>query len=48
LVALGCHSRTIPTYRAIFELLGVLGDVQEDKFLAKLSGWRTGRSSNGR
>jgi hypothetical protein len=35
LVALGCHSQTIPTYRGIFELLGVLGDVQEDEFLAE-------------
>jgi hypothetical protein len=37
LVALGYHSQTIPTYRAIFELLGligVLGDVHEDDFLA--------------
>jgi hypothetical protein len=38
LVALGYHSQTIPTYRAIFELLGligVLGDVHEDEFLAE-------------
>jgi hypothetical protein len=38
LVALGYHSQTIPTYRAIFELLGligVLGDVHEDEFLTE-------------
>jgi hypothetical protein len=38
LVALGYHSQTIPTYRAIFELLGVigvLGDVNEDEFLTE-------------
>ena len=37
-MALGYHSQTIPTYRAIFELLGligVLGDVHEDEFLAE-------------
>jgi hypothetical protein len=36
LVALGDHSQTIPTYRAIFELLGLIGvlsDVHEDEFL---------------
>ena len=38
LVALGYHAQTIPTYRAIFELLGligVLGDVHEDEFLTE-------------
>lgn len=37
-MSLGYHSQTIPTYRAIFDLLGligVLGDVHEDEFLAE-------------